>query len=722
METLSRRYSLVAFLGSVVLATLDLATILPTVGDLDIEPDAVDEPHDKTNLALQPTTSLELMGLAQYAVSKGCAIHLRAPTSGNGPAMLEVMVKSVHTLQRKPTSAALFTTASDVLSGASSGCVIALGSDADVEAWFDALPAYPALLLLTLSAPSMRLMALRPNASDYAQASQWHFPTIVTGNWNISVPSPAPSDAYIFGYVSAIAAVQAIQHSEYAANSYTTAAELVKAWYSVSLMTSGSLTFGPYYGSTCSSTDSTECECNAGARTVGVRSVASSDVESLYSISSCSVEYSPLVEADSPVVPAIVGSVVGAFALVVVLLLMYRFAGRNNKTAPKDSRVPFCVLFTDIQSSTHLWATIPDIMAPALDMHHVLIRKLIANHKCYEVKTIGDSFMCAAHTPQQGMQMALALQVAFHEHDWGSDAINAVYRENVPEDDVGRISCACWNGLRVRVGMHYGMGEVKFDKVSKGYDYYGTVVNTAARIESVCHGGQIGVSQAVYDALGGSWPGSVWSDLGMNELRGLSQPIRLYQVLPVGPFTKRRFPPLRIEHEDEKQEALETPLRDLGIVTHDPNSVKSPTLTANTSSSGPDDWRWLEAHPLVTRGDITTDDMRKYYSISLFTLSTLLNTQTTRFKETVLNGLCERLHVHNFGPEGDSLQRTLKGLVHRVLPATVMNARYELLNRHFSITSACQSGGDHTALHSVQVVCDGHHNKIAPMLEEAENP
>ena len=54
---------------------------------------------------------------------------------------------------------------------------------------------------------------------------------------------------------------------------------------------------------------------------------------------------------------------------------------------------------------------------------------------------------------------------------------------------------AVWNGLRVRIGMHYGYGDIKLDPTTKGYDYYGTVVNTAARIESVCHGGQIGISQ-----------------------------------------------------------------------------------------------------------------------------------------------------------------------------------------------------------------------------------
>ncbi len=30
-----------------------------------------------------------------------------------------------------------------------------------------------------------------------------------------------------------------------------------------------------------------------------------------------------------------------------------------------------------------------------------------------------------------------------------------------------------WNGFRVRVGIHYGLGDILVDEVTKGYDYYG---------------------------------------------------------------------------------------------------------------------------------------------------------------------------------------------------------------------------------------------------------
>ena len=66
---------------------------------------------------------------------------------------------------------------------------------------------------------------------------------------------------------------------------------------------------------------------------------------------------------------------------------------RNVSHAPKLS--PLCLLFTDIECSSLLWARLPQRMAAALAIHHAVIRRCILRHKAYEVKTVGDSFMIA---------------------------------------------------------------------------------------------------------------------------------------------------------------------------------------------------------------------------------------------------------------------------------------------------------------------------------------
>ncbi|KEG05151.1 putative receptor-type adenylate cyclase, partial [Trypanosoma grayi] len=51
---------------------------------------------------------------------------------------------------------------------------------------------------------------------------------------------------------------------------------------------------------------------------------------------------------------------------------------RDNNNAPKEPTDPVTVVFTDIESSTALWAACPEIMPDAVATHHRLIRSLIA--------------------------------------------------------------------------------------------------------------------------------------------------------------------------------------------------------------------------------------------------------------------------------------------------------------------------------------------------------
>eukprot|EP00668_Euglena_longa_P022611 GGOE01028168.1.p1 GENE.GGOE01028168.1~~GGOE01028168.1.p1 ORF type:complete len:1195 (+),score=406.00 GGOE01028168.1:278-3586(+) len=697
MNNLSNRYPLVALLGSVVPAAVSVP--LTTIGTLQTEPDTADSSFVRDIVHLQPATSLELMAMAQWAVLNCASIHLRAPASAAGVQLLAVMTQTVQSFQVVAASTSTFSAASDVLSSTQSGCVIAVGSDADMLAWYDALSVYPDLQLLTLSAPAMRLMAVWPNASVLTQASQLHFPTFITGTWNTTVSDVDPGEAWKYGYILGQAVVQALSHSEYASKSYTTSAQLLSAWYTVKVMTSGAVTVGPYYDSNCTEGVQTACECNEGVRTVAIRSGASTNVLSQYSTTTCYVTYTALQRSGSDSTTAVVvGVVVGVVGFVVVgALIFLRLTRRNNATAPKDTHKPFCVLFTDIQASTHLWATIPDVMAPALFVHHELIRKLILQHKCYEVKTIGDSFMCAAHTPLQGMQMAMAIQNTLYEHNWGTSAIDCAYSELLDPNDPGQVSRSYWNGLRVRVGIHYGLGDIQLDPISKGYDYYGTVVNTAARIESICHGGQVGVSQEVYEAVRESLPDVVWADLGPQPLRGLTEPIRLHQALPAGPLAFRTFPPLRLHKQDMVPEVEGQVEIVTAVVSRHSSFIPSGKMNSVAprgsivSTNANENWQWVETHPLVLRGNIAAEELKQHFSIVYATLSTLLTTQTERFREQMMTAMCQRLHVPNYGVQGPSLQRTLRGVTHRVLPATVVNTQQQLqkgcLSPHTNVSS-----------------------------------
>ncbi|RNE97446.1 receptor-type adenylate cyclase, partial [Trypanosoma conorhini] len=102
-----------------------------------------------------------------------------------------------------------------------------------------------------------------------------------------------------------------------------------------------------------------------------------------------------------------------------------------------------------------------------------------------------------------------------------------------------------WNGLRVRVGVHTGLCDIRHDEVTKGYDYYGDTANVAARTEGVGNGGQVLLTRAAYLALSTAEREQLEvTALGAVALRGVPRPVEMYQLDAV---PGRTFAPLRLD-------------------------------------------------------------------------------------------------------------------------------------------------------------------------------
>jgi class 3 adenylate cyclase len=92
--------------------------------------------------------------------------------------------------------------------------------------------------------------------------------------------------------------------------------------------------------------------------------------------------------------------------------------------------------------------------------------------------------------------------------------------------------------VKVRVGLHTGRPTLT------DAGYVGIAVHTAARVCFAAHGGQIILSRAARDAVGGSQAAGIsFRDLGPHQLQGLSGPEALFQV--VVPDLPSEFPPPR---------------------------------------------------------------------------------------------------------------------------------------------------------------------------------
>ena len=191
------------------------------------------------------------------------------------------------------------------------------------------------------------------------------------------------------------------------------------------------------------------------------------------------------------------------------------------------------LVFTDIQGSTALWERLGDDFGLALQQHDALVRAALVEHGGYEVKTEGDAFMVAFDGARAAIEFCLDAQRRLHAAEW-ADSLLAQ-----PE-------CAAeggFRGVRVRMGVHTGEPACRPDPNTGRMDYFGPMVNRAARVEAAAHGGQIVVSAAAWSTSGlGEAPvGLAVKDLGLHALKGLSEPEHLRQLLPRG-LDGRTFP------------------------------------------------------------------------------------------------------------------------------------------------------------------------------------
>jgi predicted ATPase len=158
-------------------------------------------------------------------------------------------------------------------------------------------------------------------------------------------------------------------------------------------------------------------------------------------------------------------------------------------------------LFTDVEGSTRRWEANADAMRVALAAHDEVLRQTVAVHGGWLFKHTGDGVCAAFASPRSAVNAAVAAQLSLE--------------------------------LPVRMGL--ATGEAEF----RGADYFGAVLNRAARVMAAGHGGQI----LLADSTAGLLSGVDLLDLGPRRLRDLSTPIGVFQVRAAGLRTE--FPALR---------------------------------------------------------------------------------------------------------------------------------------------------------------------------------
>jgi predicted ATPase/class 3 adenylate cyclase len=158
-------------------------------------------------------------------------------------------------------------------------------------------------------------------------------------------------------------------------------------------------------------------------------------------------------------------------------------------------------LFTDVEGSTRRWESDAQAMRAALVVHDKVLRTAIDAYDGFLFSHTGDGFVAAFASPMSAVNAAIDAQRELQ--------------------------------LPVRMGLATGEAELRDG------DYFGTVLNRAARVMAAGHGGQILLAESTAGLLSGV----DLLDLGPRRLRDVPTPVGVFQVRAPGLQTD--FPALR---------------------------------------------------------------------------------------------------------------------------------------------------------------------------------
>ncbi|KAG2388055.1 hypothetical protein C9374_000905 [Naegleria lovaniensis] len=257
------------------------------------------------------------------------------------------------------------------------------------------------------------------------------------------------------------------------------------------------------------------CDCNQGPRRVLLTrltltndSILYNDVNFEFTFDTCGVKIIYPILTKGQIAGICIAGVCIICFIIFVILICYKCCGRteNTKYAPQTGNIT-CG-FTDIQNSTVLWEQNEKGMREALIIHNDILRKLLETYRGYEVKTHGDSFYVAFADAVDALDWSIAVQHALLDAEWPS-SLTQMWDCRTEWDLETKQKV--WNGIRVRIGLHFGHADRIFDKTMHRPDYFGTTVNMASRIENSAYGGQVLISEEMFLEL--------WKRLGVDMFK-----------------------------------------------------------------------------------------------------------------------------------------------------------------------------------------------------------
>jgi class 3 adenylate cyclase len=197
-----------------------------------------------------------------------------------------------------------------------------------------------------------------------------------------------------------------------------------------------------------------------------------------------------------------------ATAADVTILQVFRdlFANEVLRPGEEISVGSVTLMFTDLYESTRLYQKIGDASAfGRVQEHFVDLEKAVAAEDGSIVKTMGDAVMASFREPVSALRAI-----------WQAQQAIARYREPL---------------LRLKISIHHGPCIVV--NLNERLDYFGSMVNIAARLTEFSVGGEIVLSEAVYnDEQVQTWlkENPVEIENLKADIKGFDEPVDVWKI------------------------------------------------------------------------------------------------------------------------------------------------------------------------------------------------
>lgn len=166
----------------------------------------------------------------------------------------------------------------------------------------------------------------------------------------------------------------------------------------------------------------------------------------------------------------------------------------------RSSRRLAAIMFTDIAGYTALSQRDESLSLKLLRKHRELVRPIFMRFGGREIKTMGDAFLVEFESALNATECGVEVQKVLH-----------AYNKRATRK------------LLVRIGIHIG------DVVHQKGDVYGDAVNIASRIEPLAEGGEVCISEQVYDQVRNKIAYKMIR-LDSQNLKNVTFPIDVYRV------------------------------------------------------------------------------------------------------------------------------------------------------------------------------------------------